>query len=203
MMASGHALRLISWNVNGRYGRALAKQIAAVCERSPDVVALQEVRHESRRAWLEGLELAGLTHTIDSSDLLGLGSRSGREYRRIYFNVLASRWPLRRLADLPLEFPERYLAATVARDGDEFELHNAHLPPGSTRGLVKIEMFEALYRPARGRRRAGRGSCAATSTRRAQSTLTARSSSGARITGRTPSAGTTPSAACVLGPRRA
>ena len=34
-------MRLISWNVNGRYGPALAKQIAAVSEESPDLVALQ------------------------------------------------------------------------------------------------------------------------------------------------------------------
>ena len=119
-------MRVISWNVNGRYGPALAKQIAAVCERPPDVVALQEVRHESRRAWLEGLERAGHTHTIDSSDLLGLPSRSGREYRRIYFNLLASRWPLRRLAEHDLADVFRtlngYLATDVswvARRGDK------------------------------------------------------------------------------------
>jgi hypothetical protein len=27
----------------------------------------------------------------------------------------------------------------------EFELHVAHLPPSSTRGPVKVEMFEALH----------------------------------------------------------
>ena len=54
-------------------------------------------------------------------------------------------WPLARLADLELEFPERYLAAGVARPGRDFEIHTAHLPPGSTRGLVKVEMFEALH----------------------------------------------------------
>ena len=35
-------MRLISWNVNGRYGPALERQIAAVAERSPDLVALQK-----------------------------------------------------------------------------------------------------------------------------------------------------------------
>ena len=138
-------MRLISWNVNGRYGAALPKQIARLLARSPDLVALQEVRLESVCAWLDGLERAGLAHAIESSDLLGARSRSGREYRRIYFNLMASRWPLQRLPVLRLEFPERYLAATVGRDGAEFELHSAHLPPGSTRGLVKVEMFEALY----------------------------------------------------------
>jgi exonuclease III len=82
---------------------------------------------------------------LDSSDLVAVPSLSGREYRRIYFNVVASRWRLRRLPGLRLEFPERYLAASVGRAGAEFEIHVAHLPPGSTRGLVKVEMFEALY----------------------------------------------------------
>jgi endonuclease/exonuclease/phosphatase family metal-dependent hydrolase len=138
-------VRLISWNVNGRYGLALPRQVAAVRERGADVVALQEVRAESIRVWREGLKHAGLEHVLDSEDLMAMSSLSGREYRRIHFNVLASRWPLRRLPGLRLEFPERYLAAKVGRAGAEFEIHVAHLPPGSTRGLVKVEMFEALY----------------------------------------------------------
>jgi exonuclease III len=138
-------VRLISWNVNGRYGHALPRQLAAVRERGADVVALQEVRTESLPVWREGLKHAGLEHVRDSSDLVAVPSLSGREYRRIYFNLIASRWPLRRLPGLQLEFPERYLAASVARIGVKFEIHVAHLPPGVTRGLVKVEMFEALY----------------------------------------------------------
>ena len=51
-------MRLISWNVNGRYGAALPKQIAGLLARSPDVVALQEVRAESVLR-LDGLERRG------------------------------------------------------------------------------------------------------------------------------------------------
>ena len=138
-------MRLISWNVNGRYGAALPKQIAALLAESPDVVALQEIRDESVRAWRDGLERAGFAHVLDSSDLIDVPSLSGRAYRRIYFNLVASHWPLQRHPSLQLEFPERYLAATVGRDRAEFEVHNAHLPPGSTRGLIKVDMFEALY----------------------------------------------------------
>lgn len=110
-------MRLISWNVNGRYGAALPRQIAAVRERGADVVVLQEIRVESLGVWREGLEDAGLEHVLASADLMAVPSLSGREYRRIYFNVVAPRWPLRRLPGLQLEFPERYLAASVARDG--------------------------------------------------------------------------------------
>jgi exonuclease III len=138
-------VRLISWNVNGRYGPVLPRQLAAIRERGADVVALQEIRAKSLRAWREGLKHAGLVHVLDSSDLLAVSSQSGREYRRIYFNLVASRWPLRRLPGLQLEFPERYLAASVGRPVGAFEIHAAHLPPGSTRGLVKVEMFEALH----------------------------------------------------------
>jgi exonuclease III len=138
-------VRLISWNVNGRYGPALSRQLAAVCARGADVVALQEIRARSLSVWREGLERVGLQHVLDSSDLLAAPSLSGREYRRIYFNLVASSWPLRRLPGLQLEFPERYLAASVGRAGAGFEIHVAHLPPGSTRGLVKVEMFEALH----------------------------------------------------------
>jgi len=139
-------MRLISWNVNGRSGPTLAAQVHALAERDPDVVALQEVRGQSLDLWLDGLHRAGLAHIVDSSALLGrVSSSRERTYRRIYFNVVASRWPLHRLTNLELEFPERYLAANVARPGNGFEIHTAHLPPGSTRGLVKVEMFEALH----------------------------------------------------------
>ena len=138
-------MRLISWNVNGRYGPALNQQIVSVVEKSPDVVALQEVRAESAPAWFEGMKRAGLSHVLDSSDLMTRATLSGQAYRRIYFNLVASRWPLGQLPGLDLEFPERYLAATVAREGSDFEIHNVHLPPGSTRGLIKVDMFETLY----------------------------------------------------------
>jgi hypothetical protein len=48
--AMGHGsqkVRLISWNVNGSYGRVPARQIAVVREQGLDVVALQELRAKS------------------------------------------------------------------------------------------------------------------------------------------------------------
>jgi hypothetical protein len=44
-------MRLLSWNVNGRRGTALERQVAAVASRRPDLVALQEVRIASLDAW--------------------------------------------------------------------------------------------------------------------------------------------------------
>lgn len=138
-------MRLVSWNTNGRYGQALPRQIEAVQTRTPDVVALQEVRRESLDAWRSGLRANELPHISDSSELLLRAGPPGRDYHRRYFNLIASRWPLSSLGGLDVAFPERYLAVVVKRPGQEFELHNAHLPPGSTRGLIKVEMFEAIY----------------------------------------------------------
>jgi exonuclease III len=97
-----------------------------------------------------GARARGLGQSLDSSDLLRKPAPPGRDYGRIYFNVLASRWSVERLAPLAIAFPERYLAARVLQDRD-LELHVAHVPPGSTRGLIKVEMLEALHtRLARG-----------------------------------------------------
>lgn len=43
-------------------------------------------------------------------------------------------------------FPEKYLAAKVIVDGVEIDVHNAHLPPGVSRGLIKVHAFEAIRR---------------------------------------------------------
>ena len=59
--------------------------------------------------------------------------------------MLASRWALELLPDLEIAFPERYLGARIGRSTGAIEIHVAHLPPGSSRGLIKTEMFEALW----------------------------------------------------------
>jgi exonuclease III len=187
-------VRLISWNVNGRYGPVLPRQLAAIRERDAGVVALQEIRAKSVRVWREGLKHTGLVHVLDSSDLLAVSSLSRREYRRIYFNLVASRWPLRRLPGLQLEFPERYLAASVGRTGGAFEIHVAHLPPGSTRGLVKVEMFEALHTRLATPAKRPRVLCGDFNTPRAERDDGTVEFWGVR-TGRIPNAGTRPNAA--------
>ena len=44
-------MRVISWNVNGRVGKACAAQADAVLGRRPDVVALQELTMVSYLQW--------------------------------------------------------------------------------------------------------------------------------------------------------
>lgn len=161
------AVRVLSWNVNGRVRAALDKQLDAVLGREPDVVALQEVTAGSYDGWSRGLMNAGFS-VLSTIDLLGLPYppppypmppfpraviRDGHIARK-YMNVLASRHPIASLPGLlftdPEEaqfaFPEKYLAARATVAGVEIDVHNAHLPPGVSRGVVKVHAFEAIRR---------------------------------------------------------
>lgn len=134
-------MHFLSWNVAGRKGK-LGQQARAIAERRPDVLALQEIRRETLPIWKTKLQEMGLSHLAHSEALL---------HSRRYFNVIASQWELSELPPLPNpepeeEFhPERYVGAVVGSPFGPLEVHNAHLPPGSTRGLIKVRMFEALW----------------------------------------------------------
>jgi exonuclease III len=134
---------MISWNVNGRRAEGVDRQADALLDRHPDVIALQEITASSLARWRERLTAGGLAVHADSSQRLS-ASAGDRDYRRRYFNLLASRWPLEPLPGLDVVFPERDLAARL-HSPEPIELHVAHVPPGSTRGLIKVEMLEALY----------------------------------------------------------
>jgi endonuclease/exonuclease/phosphatase family metal-dependent hydrolase len=79
-----------------------------------------------------------------------------KQIQRKYANLIAARSPitLTRLAGLSfgdheearLSFPEKFLAAEVTTDGMTVHVHNAHLPPGVSRGLIKVHCFEAIRR---------------------------------------------------------
>lgn len=140
-------IKLISWNVNGRVGAALDRQAAALREEAPHVLCLQEVTVGSEPAWMERLASAGLTEIETTTRLIGSGRR--------YANLIASHWPLARLSPTEFEipYPEKVLSAVVAAPSVALEVHNAHLPPGSTRPLHKLATFEGIFerlaRPAR------------------------------------------------------
>lgn len=137
-------MRLISWNVNGRRGRGAAAQWRALRCRQPDVIALQEVTRASLPSWRDELSAADFL-VVDSSGRLAVAAPEGHGYTRRYFNLIASRFALHEFDCLRVAYPERYLAAITTINGHRVAIHNAHLPPGSTRGLIKVEMFRALY----------------------------------------------------------
>ena len=128
-------LKLLNWNVAGRT-QLLPRQIEAVERREADIVALQEIRKSTVGPWKRALAAAGLTHALDSSEF----SNSRR-----LFNLTASRWELWGLHPLGAPQPERVLSTGIDRPGSPIELHNAHVPPAPSNGLVKAETCEALF----------------------------------------------------------
>lgn len=145
-------MRVLSWNVNGRVKKALRSQLQKLRERSPDIVALQEVTRESYGPWCEGLTAKGYS-VVSSFELLAV-PYSDPTIERRYMNLIAARHPLALLSGLSFDepdqarmaFPEKYLVARVIVDGVAIDVHNAHLVPGSSRGIVKVHMFEAIRR---------------------------------------------------------
>ncbi len=135
-------MHLISWNVAGRV-KKLPAQVAALLEREPDVVALQEVTATTIPLWRATLEKRGyrVVASIDLEDRRMLVG--GRRY-----GVLtASRWSLKALPPTEFDVPwsERVLSVVADCRYGEVEVHNAHLPAGVSHGLVKVETFEGIY----------------------------------------------------------
>ena len=128
-------LKLLSWNVAG-HRLKMPAQAEAVSRHEPDVVALQEVTEERRSHWSHHLREDGLEHFADSSYLL-----SGRPKQ----TFVASRWPLVTLPAIPAPQPERVLSVVIESPWGQIEVHNAHVPNGSTYGLVKVATFEAMH----------------------------------------------------------
>jgi exonuclease III len=128
-------VKLISWNVAGRAGE-LPAQAAALARQEPDIVCLQEVRATSLPRWERALGDLGLAEIEDSSDFIG---------SRRFFNLTASRWPQRQLAPIGAPQPERVLSVAIDAPSGELELHNVHVPPAQSAGLVKVETCEAIH----------------------------------------------------------
>ncbi len=162
-------MRLLTWNVNGRVGAALDRQLAAVLGRDPDIVALQEVTTTSYDGWCAGLIDGGYS-IVSTVDLVALPyprppdsstypfppfpPNSREPIRRRNFNLTAARHPICQLPGLSFQdaeealyaFPEKHAAARVRVEDADLEVHNAHLPRGVSRGVVKVHAFEAIRR---------------------------------------------------------
>ncbi len=132
-------IHLISWNIAGRVAKATA-QAAALADRQPDIVAMQEVRKRALPLLLEGLCGVGLTHAIDN---IAFATEDGRPYGL----MVVSRWPLQRLDQGEFDIPwlSSVLSAVVQTPTPPLELHTAHVPPGSSNGWRKIETLEGIH----------------------------------------------------------
>ena len=164
----GGVIKILSANVNGRVGDAAKRQLDAVIKQQPDVVGLQEVTNGNYRDWCHGLTRAAYS-IVSTVDLVALPyppppypsppfprriAGGQDQIQRTNFNLLAARHPIAALPGLsfanPEEqrfgFPEKYVAGRVTVGGLEVDIHNAHVPPGINRGVVKVHAFEAIRR---------------------------------------------------------
>ena len=130
-------LRVISWNTANRKKRA-QDQVGSLISRSPDLVTLQEVTHNTADILSESLKGGGLIHTSFSKPIDGPKSRS-------YGVLIASRFPFKPLSPLPVPWPEKVMSVILSINDTNVELHTAHIPNGSNNGLIKIETLEGVY----------------------------------------------------------
>lgn len=129
--------RVLTWNAARSVAR-LAEQAAALAEREPDVVALQEVTDRSLPLWRAALGVIGLPHVVCSLE----DADPAREpaSRRRTGVLLAARAPLEGAgAALPVPWPETTLAVRAAG----IEVHTLHVP-NAANGWVKVRTLEAI-----------------------------------------------------------
>jgi exonuclease III len=131
-------VRLITWNVNRRIEQ-LAAQAAALAERAPDVIALQEVTARSWPLWRAALQTIGLPHaacSLESAD----PARQPIGRRRTGV-VIAAREPPRPAEPLSVPWPETTIAAAVAPA--PVVVHAVHVP-NAANGWIKPDTLSAL-----------------------------------------------------------
>lgn len=135
-------MRIVSWNIRAGGGRRV-EQIADQFRRwSPDIVALSEFRATAPSCWLgEALAGLGLAHQRTTADATTAASN------RL---LVASRWPLRRIAIRNAPELERWLLVSVAAPR-RFALGAMHVPNRVTgRKYPYIDAVLALAQRWRG-----------------------------------------------------
>jgi exodeoxyribonuclease III len=133
-------LRLLSWNVARRVTR-LPEQAAAVGERAPDVLALQEITARTLPIWRVACGGLGLSHVVASLD--AADPRREPASRRRTGVLIASRSPLRATSGLFPPWPETVVGAVIENGDGPLEVHCIHVPNASN-GWVKIHTLEAI-----------------------------------------------------------
>lgn len=132
-------MRLISWNIHHR--REISRHVAAISQRAPDFVALQEFNVNAAVEAAELLAAIELPYTLTNERQIKARGR------RNYGLLLAGRWPLVPLTDPPfaVPWPETVLSALVDAPFGAVELHTTHIPPGASNGRIKVETLKGIY----------------------------------------------------------
>jgi exonuclease III len=145
-------MKLLSWNVKHAGDRERVEAIVnAIAPRTPDIVALQEIAPSGESHVRRALESRGFAHVAIHQQQSGSGI------------LIASRWRLELLPSTEVSIPDdertftrlrskggdgeviRMLSVLVERERAPFELHNVHVPPGSSTGWRKIDAYRGIY----------------------------------------------------------
>lgn len=136
-------MRLITWNLARRKSK-LKEQLAAMLQRKPDIVALQEVTASTEEGLRRGLAEGGLAHAASSTVS---AVQSARSKSRSLSVLVASRFPLqadRKFSD-SLPWSEKGVGVSIEHPAGPVSLFSVHIPPGSGNGWLKIDTLEAVY----------------------------------------------------------
>lgn len=127
-------MRLVTWNVAGRFGRQ-PEQARAIAGVGADVVALQEVTVRTLPLWRAALADSGFVACETALEEL-------REIRRgrLLGVLTAAREPLLRLPPPDVPWPERVLCCLAG----DVEVTNLHSPISPAPGLAKVLTHEAV-----------------------------------------------------------
>lgn len=143
-------VRVASWNLGGRTGKAAARLGAALdAQGGADLALLQEASPIGLSAFCEAAGLDWGLHIKDvASELLRVRGRSGNGRRAPRSVALAGRGQLARcpvvFPDLPL--PEKVIAAWVDLDGVAVTVMSYHAPTGVQHKLKKPEQAVRVAR---------------------------------------------------------
>ena len=157
----------MTWNVAGRVRAPAASRPRPSRAVGADVVALQEVTARTLPLWRAALAEAGLGACECALDDAPARSRG----RRLLGVLTAAREPLRAAGAAARRAVAR--AGAVLRARRDVEVVNVHSPIAPAPDLAKVRTHEAVAAYLARVDAPVRGSCAATSTRRAASCRTA------------------------------
>ena len=137
-------MKCITWNLKGIIGKA-SKQMDAIIQLQPDIVAFQEVTLNSIDIIRKQLS-SSYASIVNSLELVK--DKTVLVGARRYGVLIASNYKIQtldpKLFDIPWQ--ERILSANIIHPKDTIEFHTAYIPPGSTNRWKKIETLEGIYK---------------------------------------------------------
>ena len=137
-------MKCITWNLKGIVGKA-SKQMDAITQLQPDILAFQEVTLNSIDIIRKKLS-PSYANIVDSLELVQ--DKSVLIGPRRYGVLIATNYKIQTLEPQLFNIPwqERVLSVNVHHPKEIIELHNAYIPPGSTNRWKKIETLEGIYK---------------------------------------------------------